>query len=244
MRYWLIYLKDRVVSLWVWFTGLSVFIMCSLGIVALSGLMPPRRFDRFTKWGCRLILRSLCIRISVQGAPLLRKDRNYIFICNHINILDVFVLYGYISHYFRGVELDEHFDWFFYGTVIRRIGMIPISQTNGRSALKSLKIAQQAIFEGASILILPEGGRTLDGNLQPFKRGSFLLAKKAKVDLVPMAMVGAFDIKRKGNWIIRPGKMVLRFDQPIGYDQIRNMHIDAISALVREKILRLISVHP
>jgi 1-acyl-sn-glycerol-3-phosphate acyltransferase len=210
-----------------------------LGVIALSWLMPPRRFDRLTKWGCRLILRVLCVRVSVQGDNRLRNDRNYLFICNHVNILDVLVLYGYISRYFRGVELDEHFDWFYYGTVIRRLEMIPISQTNGRSALKSLKVAQKAISEGTSILILPEGGRTLDGNLQPFKRGSFLLAKKAKVDLVPMAMVGAFDIKRKGNWIIRPGRLVLRFGSPIAYEQIKDMHIDTITDLVRENILKL-----
>lgn len=219
---------------------MCVFIPVSLVVLLMGTLWHPKRFDLFTKWGCRRLFQSLLIRIKVDGASNFKKGSNYLFICNHVNIFDVFVLYGYIPNYFRGLELDEHFDWFYYGKLIRRLGMIPISQTNARSALKSLKEAQGAVKDGTSIVILPEGGRTLDGKLQPFKRGAFLLAKKAQVDIVPMAMVGAFRIKRKGNWLIRPGKMVLRFGKPIAYSEIKGMTLEEISALVRHHILELI----
>lgn len=231
--------KQILVSILVWTAGLCTFVPVGLLIVLAGSVVPPRRFDRLTKAGCRAIMRSLLVRVTVEGREHFRSDRTYLFVCNHVNIFDVFVLYGFIPNYFRGVELDEHFDWFFYGRVIRRLGMIPISQTNARSALKSLRVAEQAIGEGASILILPEGGRTLDGHLQPFKSGAFALAKKAGVDIVPLAMVGAFEIKRKGSLIVRPGRMTLRFGPPVAYAQIEGLPVKQISELVRARVVEL-----
>lgn len=237
-------LQQMLVSLVVWITGLFAFIPLSLVVIFFSLFADPKRFSPYTKWACRMILRSLLVRVKVEGLDHFKKDGVYLFLCNHVNILDVLVLYGHIPNYFRGVELDEHFDWFFYGMVIRRLGMIPISQTNGRSAFKSLKYALKVIAGGTSILILPEGGRTLDGRFQPFKRGAFLLAKKAGVDLVPSVMVGAFNIMRKGSLLIRPGRMILRFGQPLTCKEIDGMETAAIEANVRERMMALFEDHP
>lgn len=231
--------RQTLISLALWFTGLCAFIPLSLTVVSLSFFADPQYFFRFTKWACRQILRCLFIQVVVEGAEHFQKDRSYLFVCNHVNILDVLVLYGYIPNYFRGVELDEHFNWFFYGMVIRRLGMIPISQTNARSALKSLQYARHVIAAGASILILPEGGRTLDGEFQPFKRGAFLLAKKARVDVVPLVMIGAFEIMRKGSLHIRPGRMILRFGEPLACEEIKALDTEEIEARVRGRMVAL-----
>jgi 1-acyl-sn-glycerol-3-phosphate acyltransferase len=138
--------------------------------------------------------------------------------------------------YFRGVELDEHFDWFFYGRIIRRLGMIPISQRNGRAALRSLKVAQAALADNTSILILPEGGRTLDGALQPFKKGAFVLAKRVAVEVVPVVMTGAFEILQRGRLFIRPGCIALHFGAPIAHGRLKPMEADAIADLVRQRM--------
>lgn len=233
--------KETLVSGAAWVCGLGSFIILGLLFLITSLFVDPKRFDLFIKAGCRLILRCMFIHVRVRGGGRIDPKRTHLFIANHVNSLDVFVLYGYIPNYFRGIELDEHFRWFFYGPIIRRLGMIPISQTNGRSALKSLKRAQQALSSGTSILILPEGGRTLDGRLQPFKRGSFLLAARARADIVPLAMVGAFDIYRKGRRLIRPGKMTLRFGAPIEYATIRDLDVSQIETLVRNRMMELIA---
>jgi 1-acyl-sn-glycerol-3-phosphate acyltransferase len=234
-RHW----KEKLTSLLLWITGLCAFAPLSVIVVLLSFLADPRQFSGFTKWACRIVLRCLRVRVAVQGIDQIQKDQVYLFVCNHVNILDVLVLYGHIPHYFRGVELDEHFGWFFYGLVIRRLGMIPISQTHGRSALQSLKQAQQVMTGGTSILILPEGGRTLDGHMQPFKRGAFVLAKKAGVAVVPMVMTGAFEIMRKGSLLIRPGKMILKFGAPIACEQIKALGAQAIESRVRGQMQSL-----
>jgi 1-acyl-sn-glycerol-3-phosphate acyltransferase len=236
-------IKEILISVFVWISGLSVFIPLGLIILLLSIFINPKHFDHFIKASCRIILRFLCIRIQVEGLDLFQTHQTYVFMSNHVNLFDVFVLYGYIPNFVRGIELDKHFDWPFYGLIIRRLGMISISHTNARSALKSLKRAKRAIADGTSIIILPEGGRTLDGKFKPFKRGSFLLAKEAGVDIVPLVMVGAYHIKQKGSLLIRPGKMALRFGEPISYQDIKDLEIHEIASCVQHRMSGLFNLH-
>jgi 1-acyl-sn-glycerol-3-phosphate acyltransferase len=227
-----------------WAAGMCFFAPLGGSVVLLSLLAHPRRFHGFTRRCCRLILWALGVRVTVQGRAHLRPDRAYLYVGNHVNLFDVFVFYGNIPQFFRGLELDEHFDWFFYGRIIRRLGMIPISQSKGRAALKSLKIAQESLAGGTSILVLPEGGRTLDGELQPFKRGAFLLAKRAAVDVVPVVMVGAYKVLQRGRLLIRPGKMCLRFGPPIPAARLDALEPEAIAEHVRGRMVDLIACRP
>jgi 1-acyl-sn-glycerol-3-phosphate acyltransferase len=229
-------IREILISVFVWISGLSVFIPLGLIVLLASIFTNPKRFDHFIKASCRIILRFLCIRIQVEGLNHFQTHQTYLFMSNHVNLFDVFVLYGYIPNFVRGIELDKHFDWPFYGLIIRRLGMIPISHTNVRSALKSLKKAKREIANGTSIIILPEGGRTLNGNLKTFKRGSFFLAKEAGVDIVPLVMVGAYHIQRKGSLLIRPGKMTLRFGEPISYQDIKDLDIHEIASCVQHRM--------
>jgi 1-acyl-sn-glycerol-3-phosphate acyltransferase len=233
-------MREIAVSSIAWSFGTVAFGVLGAMLLCVSRLVDPRRYDQVIKAACRLILRCALIRVHVQGGGHIHSDRTYLFVGNHVNIFDVFVFYGYIPNSFCGVELDEHFQWFFYGPIIRSLGMIPISQANGRSAWKSLARARKTLAAGTSVLILPEGGRTLDGKLQPFKRGSFLLAKTARADIVPVVMVGAFEIYRKGGRLIRPGKMLLRFGEPIEFETIKELDTRRMEEFIRGKMLNLV----
>jgi 1-acyl-sn-glycerol-3-phosphate acyltransferase len=232
-------IKERLISTAAWMLGVLAFIPLGSIILLLSLFIKPKYFDPFVKACCRMILRFLWIRIQVEGRELVQPQRTYLFMANHVNIFDVFVLYGYIPGFVRGVELDEHFEWLFYGLLIRRLGVIPISHTNVQSAVKSLQHAKRTLDEGTSIVILPEGGRTLDGRLSRFKRGAFMLAKEAQVDIVPIIMVGAYQIKRKGCSLIRPGNMTLRFGEPISYQDIKVLDVREMKSYVRQRMLTL-----
>ena len=159
---------------------------------------------------------------------------------NHVNIFDVFLLYGYIPNFARGVELDTHFKWPVWGKVTTRFGNIPISQKHFQSALNSLNKAEQAIQNGTSIIILPEGHRTRDGKLLPFMRGPFMMAKKAKADIVTSAMIGAYKIKRVKHWLVRPGIAKFVFGDIIAYEFYKDLSTHELKDLVREKIQKLI----
>ena len=153
---------------------------------------------------------------------------------NHVNIFDAFVLNGYIPNFVRAVELDTHFTWPIYGAAIRRFGNIPISHKNPRQALESLKTAEQALNDGVSIIILPEGTRTLDGKLKPFKRGPFLLAKNVRFDIVPIVLQGSYHVKRKGDPLIRPGTIICRLGKIIPLAKIHQMKTEDLRPYVRQ----------
>ena len=233
-------IKTRIVSFILWAIGLSILIPFGLFIIVFSLFFDLRQIDPFIKAGCRFILNAMLIRVEVSGLEHVDAHKSCIFMANHVNVFDALVLFGYIPNYARGVELDKHFKWPFWGLLIKRLGQIPISRSGGKKALQSLETARQRIEQGTSIVILPEGTRTLTGELGSFKRGSFILVKAAKTDVVPAAMIGAFRIKRKGSSIITPGKMKLKFGNPVPYSEIEHLHTREILKMVENKIRKLL----
>jgi 1-acyl-sn-glycerol-3-phosphate acyltransferase len=230
---------ERLVSFIVWTTGICAFVPIGLSILAATLFIDPKHIDGFIKAGCRCLLRFLFIHVEVEGLRNVQPNRTFLFVSNHVNLFDVFVLKGYIPGFVRGLELDIHFQWFFYGTIIRRLGTIPVSHTNARTALESLNRAKDELADGTSVVVLPEGHRTLDGKFGPFKRGAFLLARDAGVDIIPLVMVGAYRIKRKGSSLIRPGKMILRIGEPILYQDIKDLKINDIRIHVHDTMMEL-----
>ncbi|MDW7679950.1 MAG: lysophospholipid acyltransferase family protein, partial [bacterium] len=94
-----------------------------------------------------------------------------------------------------------------------------------------------------SIIMLPEGHRTRDGKLLPFMRGPFMLALKTKTDIVPMAMIGAYDIKKVTHWLVKPGTITLVFGDIIRYQDFKQMNSKQLKEFVKNQIQRLIDNH-
>lgn len=230
---------EWVVTIFIWIIGLGLFIPLAIIIIAGSFITRSRSFDKFIKAFARFMLRCMLVRVQIEESEKFDRQQVFIFMANHVNILDILILYGHIPNYVRGVELDKHFSWPLYGMVLRRMGHIPISHQNPRRAMQSLAAAQNAINNGTSIIILPEGGRTLDGNFRPFKRGSFLLAQQAGVDIIPVVMIDAYHVMRKGSLKIRPGRIILRFGKIISYPSIQKLEVDEIKALVHREMTQL-----
>lgn len=185
--------------------------------------LPKKSYDPILKWMARKLLLLMGIRVSVDFKEELNRFGTYLFMANHVNIFDPLLLYGYIPTFVRGVELASHFKWPFYGWTLSRMGHIPINRVNANSAMKSLRRAAEYLHKGVSIVILPEGHRTLDGKVANFKRGSFILAKDGGRDIVPVAIMGALDINRRGSWLISPGKITLRFGKCIAEQDFRSL---------------------
>ncbi|HEX9973315.1 MAG TPA: 1-acyl-sn-glycerol-3-phosphate acyltransferase [bacterium] len=230
-----------LVSIFLYVIGSVMFFILAMSVIICSFLFKPRQYDKFIKWLCRMFLRSFFINVNVIGREKINPAKTYIFMSNHVNIFDVFLLNGYIPNFTRGVELDSHFNWPIWGPVITRFGNIPISQRHFQSALTSLGRAEEAIQNGTSIIILPEGHRTKDGNLLPFMRGPFLMAKKARADIVTTAMIGAFKIKRVKHWLVKPGTVKFVFGDIIAYEYFKDLSTHELKDLVKEKIQNLIS---
>ena len=227
-------IREKTVSILIWILGSVYFVSLIPLAILLMILFKPRICDKAVKCICRFFVRGLFIRVRLEGLANIEPNRTYIFMSNHVNIFDAFVLNGYIPNFGRAVELDTHFTWPIYGAAIRRFGNIPISHKNPRQALESLKTAEQALNDGVSIIILPEGTRTLDGKLKPFKRGPFLLAKNVRFDIVPIVLQGSYHVKRKGDPLIRPGTIICRLGKIIPLAKIHQMKTEDLRPYVRQ----------
>lgn len=224
------WLGDRLRSFLIWLMALPVFlfdcVLVWLGFFVLRG----RAFESLIKAGCRAVLFVCGIRVRVGGRENLVPGRQYVVMMNHVNFFDPLVFQAAFPGGVRGVEEESHFRWPVYGGTIRRIGMFPISRTNSRRAVESLRRAAVWVRSRPdfSFAVLPEGTRTLDGNLGPFKRGGFILAIETGLDILPLVQAGAYSINRKGSLLIRPGRVDVTIGAPVstaGYtkDNVREL---------------------
>jgi len=134
---------------------------------------------------------------------------------NHQSNFDIPVALAHLPFKFRWVAKAELFKIPIFGYAMHRIGHINIDRSNRRAAFKSLKKAAKNIREGVSVLIYPEGTRSKDGNIRPFKKGGFVLALESGVPIVPVIIHGTWPIMPKDKLIIRPGNVTIEIKEPI-----------------------------
>ncbi|MBU2438079.1 MAG: lysophospholipid acyltransferase family protein [Acidobacteriota bacterium] len=228
-------------SLYAWIAGGVYVLLICLLVLLLSLFLPPRTYDPLFKAMCRFLFRLLFIRVRREGAEQISSGQNYLFMANHVSIFDIPLIEGFIPTFLRGIEASPQFRWPVYGWVIRRLGNISIDRNNIHSSIRSMKIAEEYIRSNKSLIVLPEGHRTLDGKLGTFKRLPFYLAKQVEIPIFPIGFSGVFRLKHKGSYLIRPSKIFVRFGNPIDAATIRSSTVDELASLVRARIQELIS---
>jgi 1-acyl-sn-glycerol-3-phosphate acyltransferase len=191
-------------------------LLCS--VTALCGsLFDPtgafaHRCARFwSRWG----LRFAGITLEVAGEENIPADGPVIFMGNHQGNFDIMALTLAIPRRFSWIAKEELFRVPLFGGAMRRAGYIPLDRSDGRRALKSMDAAAAQIRNGSSVVVFPEGTRTIDGNLLPFKRGGFLLAAKAGVPIVPLTINGSMKINPRNRLELYPGIISIRFAEPV-----------------------------
>lgn len=226
-------IKEFFLSVSAWFFGLSAFISGSLLLLIIGLFHTGKVFEWTLKKMCRWVLFWVGIQLKVKGIENIDLQKQYIIMMNHVNIMDPFVLYARYPGKARSVEEESHFKWPLYGWVIRRIGQFPINRKSGRKALETLKEACELINKNKnfSLVVLPEGTRTMTGKLGNFKKGGFLLALEAGLDILPIIQIGSFKFKRKKNWMMRPGKVELVFERPIATSGYSNSKEDILNLI-------------
>ncbi|GFO62165.1 1-acyl-sn-glycerol-3-phosphate acyltransferase [Geomonas paludis] len=155
------------------------------------------------------------IRLQVEGLEQVPTEGPVIYMGNHQGNFDILALSRAIPRLFSWVAKEELFRVPVFGAAMRRAGYIPLDRSDGRKALRSMNQAAQRIAAGASVVIFPEGTRTKDGSLLPFKRGAFMLAARAGVPIVPFTINGSRAINPRNRIELRPGTIRITFGAPI-----------------------------
>jgi 1-acyl-sn-glycerol-3-phosphate acyltransferase len=155
------------------------------------------------------------VKIVIERRANLDPDQPYVFMANHASSLDIWAVFVAIPRRIRLIAKKQLGRIPIFGWVMRAGRFIFIDRQNGVAARRSIDEAGQRIHDGASVLIFPEGTRTRDGTLGPFKKGGFHLAIKAGVPIVPVALRGTRELMPAGSLLLRSGTMTVIIGAPI-----------------------------
>ncbi|MEW6674112.1 MAG: lysophospholipid acyltransferase family protein [Thermodesulfobacteriota bacterium] len=165
-------------------------------------------------WG-RSLLFAAGVKVTVENPDNIDPSRSYIYMSNHQSNFDIPVLLAYLPVQFRWLAKVELFRIPIFGFAMQRAGYISIDRSDRKAAILSLKRAAEIIRGGVSVLIFPEGTRSRDGNIRPFKSGGFILAIDSGVPIVPVIVHGTWPIMPKDRLRVRPGNVVLEIREPV-----------------------------
>ncbi len=230
---------ERVRSILIWTAALPVFVVCCAIVLAASFLVRGPGFERLVKRCCRAVLFCCGVRLRVRGRENAEPGRRYLLMMNHVNFFDPLVFYAAYPGPARGIEEESHFRWPVYGAVLRRLGVVPVDRLNPEKARVSLSRAASFIRSqpGFSFLVMPEGTRSPDGRLGPFKRGGFILAVETGIPILPIVEIGAERINRKGSLLIRPGRVEIVIGEPVSPAGFTRERHDGLVEKVRAAFL-------
>jgi 1-acyl-sn-glycerol-3-phosphate acyltransferase len=162
-----------------------------------------------------MLLKLSGIRVRVIGRENVLMNRPQIFMANHQSDFDILIVLAHIPGQFRWIVKKELFKIPIFGKAMKSAGYIEIDRQNHENAMKSMEEAAQKIREGKSVVTFPEGTRSKDGTIKPFKQGLFHLAIHAGVPIVPISIIGAHEIMPKRSLKVRPGRVTMVIDRPV-----------------------------
>ena len=216
----------------------------SAGAVALARLGVPRPIVwSFAKLQARNLCRALGVRVHLRGGELVESGGPYVFTPNHQAHIDIAALLGYLPGHNRFAAKKELFDEPVLGAVMRTLGMLPVDRED---PMRSIDELNRAVERGNSVVIFPEGTRSPDGNLLPFKKGAFVAAIAIGYPVVPVVLKGTRRVMPKGGYLtIHPGDVEIVVKPPIptqglGYHDRERLR-DAVREIIAEEFARPIA---
>jgi 1-acyl-sn-glycerol-3-phosphate acyltransferase len=219
-------------------SAIYFFPMCCF-LMLLAVFIDPRKNDGVQRMFCRVTMKLAGAKLVVQRSPGFDPQRTCFLIVNHVNLFDPFVLYATVPQFFRGLELESHFRIPAYGWMMKRFGNVPVPDTNRPSDLKRMwRLTRAALDSGVSLAVFPEGQRTVNGRVGPFKDGVFRMALQFGTPIVPVTIVGAFEFNTKTSWLLRPGTVTVVLHDVIETKDLRKEDFPALRDRVHEIISR------
>ena len=178
-----------------------------------------QRSARFAHWcartWARLILRTTGVRVEVSGLEHLEPDRAYVFVANHQSIYDIPIIFWSLPYQVRIIAKASLGHFPFLGWHLRRTGHMLVDRRRPNRALTIFTRASRLMKEGLCLIVFPEGTRSHDGRVAPFKGGRFYMALRTGLPVVPLSIVGSRHVMLKGRLATYPGRVKLIVHEPI-----------------------------
>lgn len=186
-------------------------------------------------WSC-LIMKTIFSPVKVTGLDKIDTKTTHVYAANHASALDIPVLYVNLPFQFRIAFKKELLSYPVIGWHLKRSGQVCIDQQNPSHSISSIRAALKGLKAGLPLVIFPEGGRTRDGEIKPFLSGAFFLAIKAQVDVVPVALVGTYELLPMDTFHIKSRPLEMRVGDPIPTAGLTLRDMETLSAKVQKAL--------
>ena len=226
-------------AIFVWFCiGVSGLVISLLCIATYPFDRQGRVIHRFAGcWG-KVALLACGVKVRVEGLEHVTGEGPYVFMSNHQGSFDIFSLMAHLPFQFKWLAKKEIFSIPILGWAMTAAGYISIDREGTRDTVEAMNKAARKIHDGMSVVIFPEGSRSRDGSIQPFKNGGFSLAIKAKAPVVPMAICGSREVMPPEGLAAASGEIRIRIDPPIATETYSVKDREMLKEKVREAISR------
>ena len=195
-------------------------------------------------WGVSIGTSLAGIRTRIAGAEHVPRDRAVIFCSNHQSNIDPPILFQALHPRLHVLFKRELTKLPLLGRVFQIGGFVPIDRGSREQSMAAIEKAAASLREGNYFLTFPEGTRSRTGAILPFKRGPFLMALKAQVPVVPVAIQGGTASMRKGSAIVRPVTVSVRIGEPIETAGMDISDREQLADLVRTRVEQLLALGP
>jgi 1-acyl-sn-glycerol-3-phosphate acyltransferase len=195
-------------------------------------------FARLWSW---LIMKTILSPVKVTGLDKIDTSKTHVYAVTHASALDIPVLYVYLPFQFRILFKKELLSYPVVGWHLRRSGQVCIDQQKPSRSIAHIRSAVKSLQAGMPLVIFPEGGRTPDGEIKPFMPGAFYLAIKAQADIVPIVLVGTYELLPMNTYHIKSRRLEMRVGEPIPTAGCSLDHMETLSENVHKAMEELYS---
>ncbi len=178
------------------------------------------------------------IQVDVEGLENIRRDQAQIFVANHQGFFDIFALNGFLPVQLRWVAKSSLFKIPFVGWSMTASGYIPVERESRKKSYQAFLATIEQLKAGNSIVIFPEGTRSADGTIGPFKKGGPLLSVRSGSPLVPVTLIGTGSIIKKGSGVINPGRIQIIISPPLSSQEVKEEKEENVLRNLRDTICK------
>jgi len=198
-----------------------------------------RILHSFARVWCKCIMATISSPVKITGLDKIDTSKAHVYAVSHASALDIPVLYANLPFQFRIVFKKELLSYPLIGGHLKRSGQVCINQQMPTRSIAAIRSAVKSLQAGMPLVIFPEGGRTPDGEIKPFLPGAFYLAIKAQVDIVPVALVGTFELLPMNTYHIKSRPLQMRVGQPISTSGYGAREMEELSMKVKQAMEEL-----